>query len=417
MRWSRLITIKAYVRAVLPRDLVQVETSLVLVRRLPALAQEAEELHALAQAPLHHVRASDHLAHDRGDFRSAEIEALVEVVHRPEDLGVAEVRIIERGDLRAALGQKLHLLVDQPAVLHRLPVEERARIGRGERNLDGVRVDFGGEPDRLLDRLLGLAGQAENEGAVDDDAELVTVLGEAPGHVDAHALLDVVQDLLIAGLVTDQQQAQPIVLEHLQGGARHVGLCVAGPDDAELADLARERLDARQVVGQRVVVEEEFLDLREGGARPGQLLDHMPDAAHAVAVAADGLRPQAEGAARFAAAAGIERDVRMPQVAAEIILNDEVALVDRRDEWQVIHVLENGTFLVVHDGAIRPAPGQPGDPAELASLSHLLDGEIELVARDEIDGGGSHKARLGLDGDLRTDHPDLEFGLERLERL
>src|SRR5262245_26175152 len=54
--------------------------SLASVRRLPALAQEAEELHALAQAPLHHLRAHDHLAHDRGDLRRAEIEALVEII-------------------------------------------------------------------------------------------------------------------------------------------------------------------------------------------------------------------------------------------------------------------------------------------------------------------------------------------------
>src|SRR5215813_15142778 len=105
MRWSRLITIKAYVRAVLPRDLVQVETSLVLVRRLPTLAQEAEELHALAQAPLHHVRAHDHLAHDRRDLGRAEIEAFVEIVDRLENLGMAEMRVVQRRDLRAAIGQ------------------------------------------------------------------------------------------------------------------------------------------------------------------------------------------------------------------------------------------------------------------------------------------------------------------------
>src|SRR5262249_60034674 len=105
------------------------------------------------------------------------------------------------------------------------------------------------------------------------------------------------------------------------------------------------RLEGGGVVGERVVVEEEFLDVREGGARPGQLLDHMPDAAYAVAVPADGLRPQAEGATRFAAAAGVERDVGMLQVAAEVVLDDEVALVDRRDERQLIHVLENGALL------------------------------------------------------------------------
>jgi tRNA A37 methylthiotransferase MiaB len=47
----------------------------------------------------------------------------------------------------------------------------------------------------------------------------------APYPFDAHALLDVVQDLLVAGLVADEQQAQAVVLENLQGhGTFIVGL-------------------------------------------------------------------------------------------------------------------------------------------------------------------------------------------------
>src|SRR5262249_31391786 len=57
-----------------------------LMRRLLVRAQEGKELDALAQAPLHHLRAPDHLADDGGDLRRAEIEAAVEVFHRVEDL-------------------------------------------------------------------------------------------------------------------------------------------------------------------------------------------------------------------------------------------------------------------------------------------------------------------------------------------
>ena len=116
---------------------------------------------------------------------------------------------------------------------------------------------------------LRLAGQAEDEGAVDLDAQLVAVLGELAGDLDPHALLDVVQDLLVAALVADQQQPQPVVLQHLQRLARHVGLGVAGPGDAQLAEFPRDRLGARQVVGEGVVVEEEFLHLREHRLRAG----------------------------------------------------------------------------------------------------------------------------------------------------
>ena len=125
-----------------------------------------------------------------------------------------------------------------------------------------------GEVDGLLDRLLGLAGQAEDEGAVDLDAELVAILGELLGDLDAHALLDVVQDLLVAALVADEQQAQAIVAQHFQRLARDIRLGVAGPDDAELAEFFRDGFSARKVIGEGVVVEEELLDLRERLLRP-----------------------------------------------------------------------------------------------------------------------------------------------------
>ena len=147
--------------------------------------------------------------------------------------------------------------------------------------------------------------------------------------------LDIVQNLLIAALVSDQQQAQAVVAHDLERVARHVGLGVAGPDNAELAELARDRLAARAIVGEGVVVEEEFLDLRKRRFRPADLVDDMADAARAVAMAAHRLRPQAEGAARFAAAAGVERDVGMPEIADEIILDGQVALVDGASQTAV----------------------------------------------------------------------------------
>src|SRR2546429_8328650 len=55
--------------------------------------------------------------------------------------------------------------------------------------------------------------------------------------------------------------------------------------------------------------------------------------------------------------------------------------------------------------------------AEVASFGDLLDGEIELVAGDEIDRRRRLQALLRLDGDLCPDHADLQARLERLERL
>src|SRR6185437_11360874 len=47
------------------------------------------------------------------------------------------------------------------------------------------------------------------------------------GHFDAHALLDVVKDLLVAGFITHQQQAQTAVAQLFQRFIGHVRLGVA----------------------------------------------------------------------------------------------------------------------------------------------------------------------------------------------
>ena len=126
---------------------------------IPPRPQKVEEFHAFAQAALHHFRARDHLRHDGGDLGGAEIEFLVEVLDRIEDLAVAQVRIVQRRDLRAFLRQQIDFFVVEPAVFLRLPVQKGARIRGGERNLDRVRIDLLGEVQRLLNRLPGLAGQ------------------------------------------------------------------------------------------------------------------------------------------------------------------------------------------------------------------------------------------------------------------
>ncbi len=92
---------------------------------------------------------------------------------------------------------------------------------------------------------------------------------------------------------------------------------------------------------------------------------------------------------------------------AEIILDHEIALVDRRDEGQVVHVLQHRAVLVVHDNAVGVAPRQAGDAGEATPLGNFFDGEIELVAGDEIDRGRGFQTRLRLDRDLRPDHADL----------
>ena len=76
---------------------------------------------------------------------------------------------MQRRDLHPALVDQLGMPQVEPAVLDRLAMQIGAGVGCRERDLDRVRVYLRGKSDRLFDRLLGLAGEAEDEGPVDRD--------------------------------------------------------------------------------------------------------------------------------------------------------------------------------------------------------------------------------------------------------
>ena len=99
-----------------------------------------------------------------------------------------------------------HRIDGDQVVLLNVIVEFRAGIGVGDGNLDGLVVQPLGEIDGLADALAGLAGQADDEIAVHQQAQLLAVGGEAFRHVDRGALLDVLQDLLVARLIAHNQQ-------------------------------------------------------------------------------------------------------------------------------------------------------------------------------------------------------------------
>jgi hypothetical protein len=64
---------------------------------------------------------------------------------------------------------------------------------------------------------------------VNDHARLVAGLGEAAHLVQGDAFLDVLENLLVAALVADQEEAQPGILERLDGVVVQVGAAVAAP--------------------------------------------------------------------------------------------------------------------------------------------------------------------------------------------
>src|SRR5712691_8929194 len=380
----------------------------------PPRRQEAEELDAVPEPPCEHLPVPRHLAHDRKDLPRPEVEAPVERLHRGEDLGMGEVRVAQRASLDAPPVDELTPI--EPAMLEGLTVHHGAGVGRCDRHLDRVGLELAGEADRLLDRLARLTGKPEDERAVDPDAERPGIPREPPRDVQADPLLHAVEDPLVARLVADEQEAETVVFQDLERLGRHVRLRVARPRDAEPAESARDRLGTRQVVGERVVVEEELAHLREVAPRQRDLAHDVPDRARPVPVAADGLGPQAEGALGPTAAPRVERHIGVKEVADDVVLDRQVALVDVHDERERVHVLERRPVRGVPDHAVVPV-AHAEDAAQGVAPGHLLDREVELVARDEVDRGRGGERFLRTDGDVGADEPDAQTRVLRLERL
>ena len=161
--------------------------------------------------------------------------------------------------------------------------------------------------------------------------------------VDAHALLDVDQNLIVPGFVTHQKQPESVVLHDFERLARDVGLRVARPVQSQLAQAARNFFRARQVIRECVVIKKEFAHLRKIFLRQSHFRGDIFRTARAVTMSAERLRPQAECALGPAAPPRIERHIRMLQIPDEIILYRQIALVHVHDIGKVIHVLYRGT--------------------------------------------------------------------------
>ena len=133
-----------------------------------------------------------------------EVILIVETVHGFENLGRGQPWVLNVRQLMSTLVD--HLGVgDHEAILHRVVVKFGAGIRVSDGYLDGLDIQFLGEVDGATDGFVRFPGQAQDEIAVDDQTQLVAILGELPGALDGRALLDVLQDLLVALLVANDQ--------------------------------------------------------------------------------------------------------------------------------------------------------------------------------------------------------------------
>src|SRR6266545_2690509 len=99
----------------------------------PMLAEEAEELIALGEAPAQHGTVAQHLGAQRDHLARAEVEAPVHFLDGAIDLRPGEMRVADGARLHArVVHQALRL---EPSLAARLLVEGGARIGRGQGDL------------------------------------------------------------------------------------------------------------------------------------------------------------------------------------------------------------------------------------------------------------------------------------------
>jgi hypothetical protein len=118
-------------------------------------------------------------------------------------------------------------------------------------------------------------------------------------------------------------------------------------------------------------------------------------------VTAQGLRPEAEGALRRAAARGVERDVGVEQERDVVAGHVHVALVDFGGPGHGVEVFDLRAVGIVHDLAVELV-ADAEDLAERLALGKLDDGVVELAAADEVERGHSLRA---LSGEVVTGGP------------
>ncbi|ETN72374.1 hypothetical protein NECAME_18895 [Necator americanus] len=134
-------------------------------------------------------------------------------------------------------------------------------------------------------------------------------------------------------------------------------------------------------------------------------------------MAPDRMRPEAERAAGLAAAPRIERKIRMLEITAEVMLGREIALVDRRDERELIHVFEYRPGVVVHDAAVGQPVAQAKDRFERHTLGDLETREIEFFPAHEIERLARGQRTMRIDRHLRADHADEDRAPAPLQML
>lgn len=361
------------------------------------------------------VAVDDGLPDDAEGGLGAEVVFVVELVDHLHDVLDGEAGVLDVGHLVTAA--ILHVFVGDEAVFVGEVIELGAGVGVGDGDLDGLAVEGLGEVDGVADGLAGLAGEAEDEVGVDDEAEVVAVLDEVASALDCGAFFDVLKDLGVAGFEADDEEAAAGVFHGFEGVAVGGDAAGARPGDADGLELGAEFDGAGLLDVEGVVVEEELFDVGEVLLGPGHLGGDVIGRSLAPGVAGEGLGPEAEGALRGAAAGGVEGDVGVEEEGDVVAGDVHVALVDLGGPGHGVEVFDLGAIGVVLDGAGGVLVGDAEDFVERLSVGEFNDGEVELAAADEVEDGALVEGAVGVGSDGGTDEGDLDGGIGALDGL
>ncbi len=252
---------------------------------------------------------------------------------------------------------------------------------------------------------------------MNDEAKIVAVLREVARALNRRTLLDVLQDLRIARLKAHDQQPASGFLHGLQRVAVGGDARGAAPRDAQRLQLLAELNGAHLLDVERVVVEEEFLHMREVFLRPLHLGSHVIGRALAPRMAAQRLRPQAEGALRRAAARRVERDVRMQQERHVVACHVHVALVDLRRPRHRIQIFHLRAIRIVLDHTLRILVADAEDLVQRLAVGILHNGEVELAPADEVDHFALVQSAVRVRRYRRPDERNLDGRISVLDGL
>src|SRR6267142_876102 len=317
------------------------------------------------------------------------------------------MRVLDMRQLVAALIRKRFYA--QETFLGHLVMQLCAGHRMCQRNLNRFAVQLLGEINRLLDRFLGLTGQTDDEVTVHLDANLLAVLHELARHINSRALLDVLQDLRIAGFKANDKEPRATIRHRFQLFVLAMATRGAGPLKLQWLEFLTQFNRTVLANIERVIVEEYLFHLREVFQR---LLHFANDVVHrtrAPRMAGNRLRPHTERAHRRATARRIERYERVQQERHVVALDLQVTLVNIGSKRQSIELfrVQLRPRRVVHDLAVLAIAGS-GNLLKRFAMRVFGDGMVKLAAHEKINIFARRQSFIRTDMSVWTNERDLD---------